>query len=113
VPEVDVAEMETFEELTAITAPRFIAPPVPQECTADQQVAQATQSPSPTGTPPNLDSVEVLSQGNVGPYDFAVVDSPEPDALIAWLRINGYQVFPPMEPLIRVYNHEGMIFLAM
>lgn len=114
VPEVDVAEIELFEQIADLTAPQFIAPPVPQECIqANDEMLMATQALRPTGTPPNLDSVDVLAQGNVGPYDFAVVDSPEPDALIAWLRINGYQVFPPMEPLIYSYNRDGMILLAM
>ena len=31
----------------------------------------------------------------------------------AWLRQNGYRITPQMEPLIKVYTDERMLFLAM
>ena len=57
--------------------------------------------------------VIVLASGTAGPYGYDVVDSPDPDALVVWLRENDYQVTEEMEPLIHVYNAEGMPFLAM
>jgi hypothetical protein len=108
VPDVDVADMLMFRELSVFTAPQFIAPTVPS-C-YQRTIGTMIATPSATVT---ANSVEVLSAGSVGPYDFVVVDSPEPDALIRWLRENAYQVTEAMEPLIRVYNEEGMVFLAM
>lgn len=107
VPEVDVAEMTMFRQLSQLTAPQFTRPPFPS---CFQQVTP-TFTPLPTSTASA--GVDVLSAGSVGPYDYAVIDSPEPDALIMWLRENEYRVTEEMEPLIHVYNEEGMIFLAM
>lgn len=107
VPEVNVAEMPMFRELARLTAPQFIQPSFPS-CFA-YETPTPTPVPSATGTA----SVDVLSAGSVGPYDFVVVDSPDPDALIFWLRENDYRVTEEMEPLVHVYNEEGMVFLAM
>lgn len=109
VPEVDVAEIASFDELSTATAPQFIPPP-PPECAIlrdfdaeDSAVAESV----PAG------GVEVLSTGTAGPFAFDVITSDDPNALITWLRTNDYQVTEPMEPLIRVYNEENMVFLAM
>lgn len=58
-------------------------------------------------------AVEVLDSGSVGPYNYDVITSPDPDAMIGWLRENNYRITPEMEPLVAVYNDEGMVFLAM
>jgi hypothetical protein len=105
VPELDVAEIETFDELSNLTQPQFIAPPIP-DC-ADI-IVFATSADGNNGG-----GVDVLAAGSVGPYNYSVVDSPDPNALITWLRENDYRVTEAMEPLIRVYNEEGMVFLAM
>ncbi len=113
VPEVDVAEIDTFDELDRLTQPIIMAPPIP-DC-----VFQNIRMPL-GGNAMILESsmdmsaeVQVLASGTAGPYEYDVVDSPDPDALIEWLRENDYQVTEDMEPLIHVYNEEGMPFLAM
>lgn len=50
---------------------------------------------------------------NVGPYDAAVIESDDPDALVTWLRDNGFRVTSPMEPYIAEYADAGMKFLAL
>jgi hypothetical protein len=57
--------------------------------------------------------VEVLASGTAGPYAYDVVTSPDPNALILWLRDNAYRITEQMEPLVHVYTDEGMVFLAM
>ncbi|MCI0710805.1 MAG: DUF2330 domain-containing protein [Chloroflexi bacterium] len=109
VPELDVAEVETFDELTQLTRPRFIVPDMP-DCAMVVMEADAESVGVPSAS---SDDVEVLAQGSVGPYDYSVITSPDPDALIIWLRENEFRVTEPMEPLIHVYNEEGMVFLAM
>lgn len=110
VPELDVAEIETFDELAQLTRPRFIVPDVP-DCA---MIVMEADGERMAGVPSaSSDDVEVLSQGSVGPYNYSVITSPDPDALIIWLRENDYRVTEPMEPLIHVYNEEGMVFLAM
>jgi hypothetical protein len=107
VPEIDVAEIETFDELSNLTQPVFIPPVVP-DCA---MVLFDAMDDGADGRGGGV--VDVLAAGSVGPYDYVVVDSPEPNALITWLRENGYQITEAMEPLVHVYNEEGMVFLAM
>jgi hypothetical protein len=56
---------------------------------------------------------DFLEEGNVGPYDYAIIRNESAGEMIAWLRENGYRITPEMEPLIAVYVEEGMYFLAM
>ena len=105
VPEVDVAEIESFDELSMLTAPIFVPPMMPS-CAPIPMMA-AGNAVVEDG------SVEVLASGAAGPYFYDVITSPDPQAMIAWLRDNDYRVEPEMEPLIAVYNEEGMVFLAM
>ena len=110
VPEVDVAEIESFDELSNLTQPVFIPPPLPDCAMIELRRSEAGEGAFP---PSVNNAVDVLAAGSVGPYDYVVVDSPEPDALITWLRENNYQITEEMEPLVHVYNAEGMVFLAM
>lgn len=104
--DVEVPEdaMAAFTELEVATDPVFLMPPWP-ECLQNRAVAQTTTAASA--------SVEVFASGEVGPYGFDVVGSEDPEALISWLRDNGYRVTEPMEPLIDLYVVEGFAFLAM
>ncbi len=106
VPQVDVAEMDMFVELDAMTAPVFIPPPIP-ECAYEGRLLMAVPQAASGG------DVTVFSSGEVGPYGYDVVGSEDPDALIAWLRENGYRIEESMFPLVHVYVEENMLFLAM
>lgn len=114
VPMVDVAEMQTFDDLTRITDPIFIPPTMP-ECFTVMRNTMAVDDASEeiVLTATSLAPLLVLASGTAGPYAFDVITSPDPDVMITWLRDNGYQVETAMEPLISVYNEEGMVFLAM
>src|SRR5262249_12596109 len=48
-----------------------------------------------------------------GPYDVAVIESTDPQALIDWLRANDFRITDAMKPYIRVYTEEGLKFLAL
>jgi len=108
VPEIDVAEIESFDELSLLTAPVFIPPMMPS-CAPMPVMAMAGEN----AFMEDEGSVEVLASGAAGPYFYDVITSPDPQAMISWLRDNDYRVEPEMEPLIAVYNEEGMVFLAM
>lgn len=56
---------------------------------------------------------DYLEAGSVGPYDYHIIGSEDPNELITWLRDNGYQVTEAMEPIIADYVNDGMYFLAM
>ncbi|MBZ0319885.1 MAG: DUF2330 domain-containing protein [Anaerolineae bacterium] len=110
-PDVDVAEIATFDALSNLTAPVFITPPfgscVPVvETTASGQAAGGEGQQGQAG-------VTVLASGTAGPYAYDVVTSPDPNVLITWLRTNQYTITEEMEPLVRVYTDEGLVFLAM
>lgn len=107
VPKVDVAEIESFDELSLLTAPVFVPPTMPS-CAPVPMMAMAESA-----VMDDEGAVEVLASGAVGPYLYDVITSPDPQAMISWLRENDYRVEPEMEPLIAVYNDEGMVFLAM
>lgn len=109
VPELDVAEMASFDELSTLTAPVFFAPSMP-DCAMVPLAASALMDDEMSV---EEGGVEVLASGAVGPYNFDVITSPDPQAMISWLRENNYRITPEMEPLIAVYNEEGMVFLAM
>ena len=102
--EVPEDAMDAFRELEAATDPVFIPPPVP-ECAL-------VQIPMPAALAAAA-SVEVFATGEVGPYGFDVVGSDDPDALVVWLRDNGYRVTAAMEPIIDRYVEEQFVFLAM
>ena len=50
------------------------------------------------------DGVTVLIREVVGPYDVAVIESDDPDALVAWLRDNEFRVTEAMAPYIAEYT---------
>ena len=103
--EVPEDAMAAFFELEVATDPVFIPPPLPQ-CVVDNLPLFA-MSESADGR------VTVFATGAVGPFAFDVIGSENPDAVIEWLRDNGYRVTPEMEPLIDVYVSENFAFLAM
>ncbi|MBI3241089.1 MAG: DUF2330 domain-containing protein [Chloroflexi bacterium] len=107
VPEVDVAEMDMFLELDTMTAPIYIGPPIP-ECALQDLALPALSVAEGAGG-----GVTVFSSGEVGPFGFDVIGSEDSEALINWLKDNGYRITPEMEPLVHVYVEEQMLFLAM
>jgi hypothetical protein len=106
VPEVDVAEMTTFDELQRLTDPIIISPQIPA-CAPIAVPAMAMEDSAAGG------GVQVHASGLAGPFVFDVVSSEDPEALIVWLEDNDYRITDEMKPLIAVYTEEGLFFLAM
>lgn len=101
--EVPETAETAFSELEIMTNPQYIPPPLPECAMMEfEAVDMAAEG-----------DVEVFSEGEVGPYAFVVIGSDDPDALVNWLRDNGYRVEDPMVPLIDVYVEEDFAFLAM
>jgi len=107
--DVEVPEdaMAAFTELEVATDPVFIPPPMPQ-C-AMQFRLETTLSLFAAAVSP----VEIYASGEVGPYEFDVIGTQDPEALVGWLHQHNYRVTQEMEPLINVYVEEGFVFLAM
>ena len=100
--------LDTFPQagldlLAASTAPVFRF-----SCRASLVAATGEDPEVSAGLP-----VDVHAFEEVGPYDVAVVESDEPDALVAWLRTNGFRVSAAMEPFIAEYARLGMKFMAL
>ncbi|MEO8613048.1 MAG: DUF2330 domain-containing protein [Chloroflexota bacterium] len=108
VPKVDVAEIATFDELSMLTSPVFIAPLMPPCAPIPMPMAASANDAAGAGG-----GVQVLASGTAGPYAYNVVTSVDPNAMINWLRSNNYRITEEMEPLIKVYTDEQMDFLAM
>lgn len=100
-PELDVAPVNALNVLQNTTNPRFNPPP--NYCGG---VIWDNGGRGGGGG-------DYLQQGNVGPYDYAIIASDNPSEMIEWLRDNGYRVTEDMEPIIAEYVIEGMYFLAM
>ncbi len=112
VPEVDVAEMDSFNEIQAATDPVFMLPP-PPDCMFDDDLA--FRAPVMEEAESAAGDVTVFASGEAGPYAYDVVgtETGNVNALIDWLNENNYRITPEMEPLVYVYVEEAMIFLAM
>lgn len=59
------------------------------------------------------DGVIVHERKEVGPFETAVVESDDPQALVVWLRENGYRITEAMIPYVSTYVTEGMVFVAL
>ena len=100
-PELDVAPTSTLNILQNTTNPQFNVP--------RNYCRGVVWSDGGLGG----GGGDYLEQGNVGPYDYAIIASDNPAELIEWLRDNGYRVTDDMQPIIAEYVFEGMYFLAM
>lgn len=100
VPEMDVAETDMLDLLERATTPNFVSPP--NYC----NFLYGLRGGGGGGG-------EFVIEGNVGPYDFAILQSVSTQEVVNWLRNNGYRVTDEMIPLIDVYVREGMYFVAL
>ena len=104
-----------FQALDAATQTTIVAPNLPP-CASCQCGAlnAAPGGGSSGGSSGGADGgVTVLSQQTVGPYDTVQLSSTNPNALNAWLAVNGYQVPADIQPVLSAYVSEGFDFLAL
>lgn len=110
VPKVDTAEMTMFRDLDRLTQPVYIGPR-PPDCLIRRMPVPA---PAAAGVARSDGSgTTVLASGEVGPFGYHVVTSPDPMDLVQWLRDNKYHINDEMIPLVKQYTDEGLVFLAM
>jgi len=107
VPQVDTAEMTMFRDLERLTTPQYIPPRTPDCLRRPIPAMAAAPSARQEG------STTVLASGEVGPFGYHVVTSPDPLDMVRWLRDNGYQITDEMIPLVKQYTDDGLLFLAM
>ncbi|MFN8635019.1 MAG: DUF2330 domain-containing protein [Chloroflexota bacterium] len=110
VPKVDTADMTMFRDLDRLTQPVYIGPR-PPDCLQRRMPIPAA---APAGVARSDGSgTTVLASGEVGPFGYHVVTSPDPMDLVQWLRDNKYHIEDEMIPLVKQYTDDGMVFLAM
>ncbi len=100
---IDTFPQEGLDLLAGATAPTFRF-----SCSASLIAATGDDPEVSAGLPVDVHTLE-----EVGPYEVAVIESDEPDALVEWLRTNGFRVSAPMEPFIAEYARLGMKFMAL
>lgn len=109
--DVPVNGARVFDELHRQTDVQFI-PPLRPECATNFERAmedEAEEAMEDEGD----GGVEIFASGEVGPFEFDVIGSEDPDALIDWLRGNDYRVTRAMVPLLDIYVEQDMAFIAM
>ena len=63
--------------------------------------------------PPSPADVNVLAEGDVGPFNYKVVESSSGDALFTWLNENGYDQPEESKGIIGHYVNQKFVFLAL
>ncbi|AKT37410.1 DUF2330 domain-containing protein [Chondromyces crocatus] len=103
------ALFQTLEALTQVTvsSPIINCPPPPR-CGDDAPLAGGG-----TGADGSTDSVQILAQETVGPYETVQLSSNDPAALYSWLQQNNYFIPQDLAPVITSYVNEGFGFLAL
>jgi hypothetical protein len=118
-PEVGIADANTFQELDTATAPQFqfINNAVPTftdsgggGCGGDALAAPAFDR---AGAEPPMDSgVTVWETSRVGNYETATISGETAEDLLRWLDDNGYDVPDAAMDIIQRYVDEEHLFVA-
>ena len=102
IPELGVGNVFSMNTLQQLTEPRFVQPP-----------NYCRNIFGYYGRGGGGGDAMFVEEGQVGPYDFAILGSEDATEVLNWLRENGYRVEETMEPLLDIYVDEGMFFVAM
>jgi hypothetical protein len=57
-------------------------------------------------------SVRLLDRAAVGAFDTVTIESTNGQAVVEWLKANGFAAAPEVEPVLRDYAREGWVFVA-
>jgi len=113
---VEVGTAAFFETLDALTGVRVQPPPV--DCGGGTESLGCSSTLSlgaldEASAAPDVEPVDVVHQGTVGPYETVTLSTSTPGALSAWLDGHGYVVDPAAQPVIDAYVAEGFDFIAL
>ncbi|MFT7624233.1 MAG: MYXO-CTERM domain-containing protein, partial [Myxococcota bacterium] len=115
-PTIKVGSDITFQRLRAMTDPRFeIQWNNDDDCAVTNTcwaVPEADFDGDGGGDPSAGGGVNVLSEGEVGPFEFKVVEGAG-EALFAWLNDNGYDQPEDAKPLVQYYANQEFKFVAV
>jgi len=107
----DNAFFEALDQTSRLTLQ--VANPVQSFC-PDPCADSRGAGPSPSaGADGGVADVTVYGEAVVGPYETATIGSEDPEALVVWLRDNGYTVPDSILPTIAHYVDLGMNFAVL
>ena len=107
-PELAVSHNELFRQLQFATRPAFILEWETQKDDCAPLVLRSTRD-----TDLSEESVEVVSEERVGPYETVVITADDPGAVVAWLEENGYVLGDLGPELLAPYVEGGFHFVAL
>jgi hypothetical protein len=114
VPEISTSSDLVFQRLRAASNPSFqVEWKEGAECANWFISPPQADAGTGGGAEDGGGGVQVLDSGQVGPYDFAVVQSDDAQALINWLNENDFDQPAASTPLIENYVAQKMVFVAL
>jgi hypothetical protein len=117
---VELSQDSWFAALDADSVPVVVGPV--QQCATNDTSSSDNSGcgTSPPSGPPTYaypdaggDTVTVVSELVVGPYDAVTVRSSTGGSIGDWLLSNGYPVGPALQPILASYSAAGFEFLAL
>lgn len=117
VPELGVGTDEVFTQLRQVTDPTFRVDWQPVDgCSGGQDCMYAPSAGGggdPSEGTDDDKGVDILAQGDVGAFEYKVVQSDTGDALFTWLNDNGYDQPEASKPLVTYYVNQKYVFLGL
>lgn len=116
IPEFSVGNDQVFSELELATRPQFNLEVVGSDCPQEFDFFGGFASPPLLAADESFrddDSVTILQELVVGPFEIVVVTSDDAEALATWLADNDYDLTDRGQELIAPYVAEGLNFVAM
>jgi len=108
-PELSVSHNELFRQLESATQPSFVLDFVGEENCFNFPIFFRTDDAVPTAE----GSVDIVSEGQVGPFDTVVITGEDPEAVATWIRDNGYVLDGLGIELLAPYVNGGFHFVAL
>ena len=115
-PEVRVGTDLLFSALNAQTRPRFEIDWLENTDCANSNMPcpeAAFDDGATAGGGNQNGTVQVLEEGEVGPYEYSIVESDDGDALYAWLNANEYDQPEESKPIVQFYTNQSYKFVAI
>ncbi|HUH01439.1 MAG TPA: DUF2330 domain-containing protein [Kofleriaceae bacterium] len=111
---IEVAPAEFFDDLEQGTAPQIQPPPLPPPPSCPPPPGGDWGSSGGQDAAGSSDAgVDVYREEVVGPYQTVLIGSDDPNALLAWLNTNGYNVPSATLPVLSHYTGLGSKFVVL
>lgn len=115
VPTLKVGSDQLFAQLEARTAPSYTLTSTPtcQRQSFTFGCASPSLSGGARGNEMHTAPSPLVTEGSVGPYEYAVLDASDQNAMLGWLTENRYVIPNGTAGALAPYVHPGAYFLAL